>query len=375
MPSDDPHAESAGQTDPRPGEAETDESGTGAFGTGELDVDIPSVKKNPLLQWILVDGNRWAVTAGILVVVGLLFVGGGVFWQDDLVTLFREELVIQTTLIALFSGIILLVSIAISVNSIVLSQEITALGDQEDEMHETFSFRDAVREQTNADLSPAHPATFLQEIFKAILANVEGLSESVSDENELLKSHVDTIKHDILTQVRDVEYRLSKADGISQVLFAGIQYDYAREIYAIRHLQVKHEETLSERQREQIDELLTTLKYFTIGREYFKTLYFKRELANLSRGLLIISFPAIVFLIYATLSIRAGLIPEFSIIGIPSIIWFVGFAFLVGITPYTLFSVYILRTSTISVRTLAAGPFILDSSDGTSLLSEDDESE
>ena len=183
-----------------------------------------------------------------------------------------------------------------------------------------------------------------------------------------------TIENDIVSQVRAGEDRLENAFGISEVMFAGIQYDYSRQIYAIRQLQVEHAETLTSSQRETIDDLLTTLKYFTIGREYFKTLYFKRELANLSRGLLVSSFPAIVFLVYAMLTLRARLLPEFTIFGIPLIIWFVGFTFIVGIIPYTLFSLYVLRTATISIRTLSAGPFILDSREGSIRLSENNES-
>ena len=359
MSSTDTHTESAGQSEQRTGESEE----------GRVSVDT-----NPLLQWILVNGNRWVVSAVALVFVGLGFVGSGVVWPDELVTLFTEGQVVQTILLALFSGIILLVSIALSVNSIVLSQEITALGDQEEEIEETFSFRDSVREQTNADVSPARPSEFLQVISDAIRTNIQELSNSTSNDNVALNSQTEIIKNDIIDQVRDVEDRLEKAFGISEVMFAGIQYDYSRQLYAIRQLRVEHEETLTDSQREKIDELLTTLKYFTIGREYFKTLYFKRELANLSRGLLVISFPAIVYLVYATLSLRAGLLPEFSILGIPSIIWFVGFAYIVGMGPYTLFSIYVLRTATISIRTLAAGPFILDSSDGSTLLSENNES-
>ena len=359
MPSTETHPESAGQSEQQRGESEA---------------GLMSVETNPLLQWILVNGNRWVVSAVALVLVGLGFVGSGVVWSDELVTLFTEEQVVQTVLIALFSGIILLVSIALSVNSIVLSQEITALGDQEEEIEQTFSFRDSVREQTNADVSPARPAEFLQVIFDAIRTNVQELSNSISNGNTALNSQAEMIKNDIVNQVGDGEDRLEKAVGISEVMFAGIQYDCSRQIYAIRQLQVEHEETLTKSQREKIDELLTTLKYFTIGREYFKTLYFKRELATLSRGLLLISFPSIVYLVYAILSLRAGLVPEFSIFGIPSIIWFVGFTCIVGIVPYTLFSVYVLRTATIAIRTLAAGPFILDSSDGSTRLSENKES-
>jgi len=358
MPSTDIHTESGGQSDWR---------------TRESRARLLSVKTNPLLQWVLVYGNRWIVSAVVLIVSGLALVGSGVVWQGELVTLFTEEQVIQAILIALFSGIILLVSIALSVNSIVLAQDITALGNQEEEIDRTFSFRTSVKEQTNVDVSPTRPEEFLQVIFDTIRTNVQELSDSISNDNEALHSQAEIIKEDIVTQVGDIEERLEEAYGINGVLFAVIQYDYPRQIYAISQLRVEHEETLSDSQQDKIDELLLTLKYFTIGREYFKTLFFKKDLANLSRGLLIISLPVLIYLIFAILSLRAGLLPNVTILGVPSIILFVVVTIIVGLAPYTLFSVYVLRTATISVRTLAAGPFILDSGDGATRLSENHE--
>ncbi|WP_440009072.1 hypothetical protein [Halomicrococcus sp. SG-WS-1] len=349
MPTRDTDTESAGQGDQR---------------LGDLEAGLFSVEGNPLVRWILINGNRWVVSAVAVILTGIGLVGIGVAWTDELANLFTEGQVIQTIIIALFSGIILLVSIAVSVNSIVLSQEITSLGDQEEEIDETFSFRDSVKEQTDADVSPARPAAFLQVIFDAIQTDVQELYSSISNDNSALYNQIREVRYDIEKQVKNAEGRLEKGEfGTAEVLFVGIQYDYSRQVYSIRQLQVEHKETLTDSQQEKIDELITTLKYFTIGREYFKTLYFKRELANLSRGLLIISFPTLVFITYAMLALSAGLIPEFSLFGTPSIIWFVGFSYIVGLAPYALFSAYILRTSTIAIKTLAAGPFILNGGD------------
>lgn len=326
---------------------------------GESETGLVSVEENPLQQWILISGNRWVVSGVALSLVGLGLVAITELWTDELVTLFTESQVVQTILITLLSGIILLVSIAVSVNSIVLSQEITALGEQEEAIDETFSFRDSVQEHTDANVSPARPAAFLQVIFDAIRTNVEKLLDTVEDGSGL-HTDIETLRNDVVSQVDEIGGRLDEGDfGTSEVLFAGIKYDYSGQVYAVRRLRTEYDDVLTDDQREQLDELLSVLKYFTIGREYFKTLYFKRELANLSRGLLVISFPAIVFLSYALLSIKAGLIPDVTILGMPSITLFVGFTYIAGLAPYTLFSVYVLRTATISVKTLAAGPFIL----------------
>lgn len=328
---------------------------------------------NPLGRWLLVQGNRWVVSGVALGLVGLGLVGIGAVWTDELVRLFTETQVVQTILVAFLSGIILLVSVAVSVNSIVLSQEITALGDQEEEIDETFAFRDSVQAHTDAVVSPARPAAFLQVIFEAIRTDVQELLESIPDDGSALRDRTENLRDDVVSQVDAVDDRLEAGEfGTSKVLFAGIQYDYSRQVYAVRRLRTEHGDALTDDQRVKLDELLTVLKHFTIGREYFKTLYFKRELANLSRGLLLISFPAIVFLSFALLSLRAGLVPELEVVGTPSIIPFVGVTYVAGLAPYTLFSAYVLRTATITIKTLAAGPFILEE-DGGGAVRVDDE--
>lgn len=331
------------------------------FGTGS----IASVEENPLMRWILISGNRWLVSAVALslVVLGLLVLG--VVWTDELRSLFTETQVIQPIFLALLSGVILLVSIAVSVNSIVLSQEITSLGEQEDRIDENFSFRDSVQTYTDASVSPARPAEFLRVIIEGIRGDAENLLDSVSDRDSELHERTEALTNDIIGQVQAVEDRLERGSfGTSDVLFAGINYDYSRQVYAARRLRAEHGDELTDVQQQKIDDLLTVLKYFTIGREYFKTLYFKRELAKLSRGLLLISFLAIVFLTYALLAVRAGLLPDISIFGIPTVVLFIGLFYTVGLSPYTLFSAYVLRSATISIETLAAGPFILEDDEG-----------
>lgn len=315
-------------------------------------------------DWILVSGNRWILTSLSLTVVGLGFLGFGALWTDEFVTLFTEAAVVQALLITFLSGIILLVSIAVSINAVVLSQEITALGEQEEQIDETFSFRDDVREATDASVSPARPAEFLRIVLDAIRTDAEILRASEGDATTDIGDTVTIVTDDIIRQVDAVTGRLERGSfGTSEVLLAGMDYDYSWQVYALRRLQVEHSDVLSEDVLEQIEELLSVLKYFSIGREYFKTLYFKRELANLSRALLVVAFPSIVVLSFTLLAIRAGVVPALSVLGVPSIVLVVGFAYILGLAPYTLFSAYVLRSATITSETLAAGPFILDGND------------
>lgn len=344
---------------------------------GGLESGLPSLERNPVRRWVLVSGNRWLVSAIVLFVVGFGLVVLGSIWTDELLTMLTETQVVRTVFITLLSGIILLVSIAVSINSIVLSQEITALGDQRERVEDTFAFRDAVQEHTRPEVSPARPAVFLRTIFEAIRSNAEELAEDVPADSTPLHDQVVALRDDVVAQLDVVEDDLRAGQfGTSEVLTAGIRYDYSHQVRAASHIRREHENVLTDEQDRRLDELLTVLKYFTIGREYFKTLYFKREMANLSRGLLALAFPAVVFLSYAIVTLEAGLIPDLSAFGVPAIVLFVGVTYVVGLAPYTLFSAYVFRTATISLETLSAGPFIIDDGDGRDLidLATDEES-
>ena len=333
-----------------------------------IDEQIESVRgnlvqpdENWLKRWLLLGGNRTFVTSVMLLVVLVGFVGLGVGWTEEMTALMTETQIVQMLLFTLLSGTILLVSIAVSINSVVLSQEITSLGEQEDEIEESFSFRRGIQDHTDADVTPSKPAEFLLAIIRAVRNRSEDLRTTVQGGDSTLRRQVDEFADDVAGQVGEIENRLQAGQfGTSEVLMAGLDYDYSWQVYAARRLRTEHRSDLSDEQLEVFDDIDEILKQFTTGREYFKTLYFKREMANLSRYLLLVAFPTIVGISYVLLALRANLIPNVSPLGIPSIVVFVGLAYVVGLAPFALFTTYVLRSATIAHRTLAAGPFSLE---------------
>lgn len=321
--------------------------------------------ENWLKRWLLLGGNRTLVTAVALFVVLIGFVGLGIGWTGAMTDLMTETQIVQTLLFTLLSGTILLVSIAVSINSVVLSQEITSLGDQKDEIEDSFTFRRGVQEHTEEDVSPSNPAEFLLAIVRGIREYAEDLRATVQPADSTLGRQVDDFADAVAEQVDEIEDRLQAGQfGTSEVLMAGLDYDYSWQVNAARQLRNEHRADLSDEQLQVFDDIDEILKQFTTGREYFKTLYFKREMANLSRYLLLLAFPTIIGISYALLALRANLVPNVSPLGIPSIVAFVGLAYIIGIAPFALFTAYVLRSATIAHRTLAAGPFTLNSDDG-----------
>jgi hypothetical protein len=135
-------------------------------------------------------------------------------------------------------------------------------------------------------------------------------------------------------------------------------------IVSSQSLQAVHGAALTESDQESLDTLLRILTILASGREYFTTLYFKRELRNLSSALLVLSLPVIVFTSYVILAMDAGLFPQTTLPGVRSRLLYVNLAFVIALSPYVLLSSYMLRMLTVSKHSLESTVFTLEADDG-----------
>jgi hypothetical protein len=110
---------------------------------------------------------------------------------------------------------------------------------------------------------------------------------------------------------------------------------------------------------ELLSNLIDTLKLFATGRAYFQSLYYKREVAQLSSVLLYVSLPVIVFISYLLLALDANIIPAVRIGPLSLLSVFMLFAYTVSLAPYVVLTAYVVRIAAITMQTLAAGPFIV----------------
>jgi len=72
---------------------------------------------------------------------------------------------------------------------------------------------------------------------------------------------------------------------------------------------MSHETEMSDEYGQKFDELVKAFELFATGKEYFKTLYYSREISQLSQVLLVISLPTILVVASSTLAIEANLLP------------------------------------------------------------------
>ena len=309
---------------------------------------------------LLIHSNRWLLVGGVLVVVFCLLVIAG---QLGLAP-FREIAASQNGVRYLFSpfigAIITGTSIVVTINQLVLSQELGAVGDQRTRMQEAMTFQTDVEAKLDEGVSSPEPAAFLCELLAGIERRADRLSESsIADREPERSETVGTFVDDVRQNTAIVRDELDDAQfGTFDVMSAALDFNYSWKIYAARRIRNQHGDSLSEEAAETLDDLIDLMEFFGEAREHFKTLYFQWELINLSRALLYIAVPALtvvgVFLMYVDATTLYG-----TTLGVDNLVWLASAGFAFGLAPFVVFIVFILRIATVAKHTLAMGPFVL----------------
>jgi hypothetical protein len=202
----------------------------------------------------------------------------------------------------------------------------------------------------------------LEFVLGAIRTEATDLREAAAElESERPRNDLLAFVDEVEANLSPIENRLQGEDPrLARVLLSGLDYPYAHHINTARHLRTAHASELTESDLEALDDLLRALTVFASGREYFMTLYFKRELRNLSSSLLVLSLPVIVFTSFVLLAIDANLFPSVTIPGVPARLLYVDIGFVVALSPYVLLSSYMLRIVTVSKHALHSTVFTLE---------------
>ncbi|WP_224268160.1 hypothetical protein [Haloprofundus salinisoli] len=316
--------------------------------------------------WLLMDANRWFATALPLALVFVTLVALGVADPAPIRGSWSLKDPIETAFQGFLTAIITGVTLVVTINQLVLSQELGPLGDQRERMAGAMEFREDVEEVLGVSAVPPEPSAFLRAFTEGIRERANGLSETVDETNGESTTESEAVVHEYVDglagNATEVSDQLEDEQfGTFDVLFAALNFNYSWKIYEGRRIRNKYADSLSERTREEFDELLETLKFFGPTREHFKTLYFQWELINLSRTMLYTSVPALIvataMILYAD---NPGSIQGFTA-GVDNVVWVVSSAVTVALVPFMVLLSYVLRIATVAKRTLSIGPFILRS--------------
>lgn len=323
------------------------------------------VDENWPLVWVLLEANRWLITAILVGGTFVLLVVLGTLDPDPLRVAMSNKDPIETTFQGFLTAIITGVTLVVTLNQLVLSQELGAVGDQRERMEEAMTFREDVEDTIDAAVSPPEPASFLRAIVSTTSANADDLRDHVSESNdEQLLERTNALVDSIEGNADAVDEQLEGTQfGTFDVLFAALDYNYSWKIYEARRIRNAHEDALTEEARAAFDELIEALTFFGPAREHFKTLYFQWELVNLSRVMLYTAVPALLVSVSMILFVDNPDTILGTTFAIDNLIWITSAAVAVAMLPFMLLLSYVLRIATVAKRTLAIGPFVLRESD------------
>jgi len=322
---------------------------------------IPTKEGINLGRWILLEANRLAATGMLLTLTFVSIMSIGTFWTIEMQRLLTETQAVQTILDTLLSGIILLVSIVVSINSIVISYDIASVRNQQERIEGAMTFRRELGRLAGTDEGPTDPKSFLQMMAASIQERARSLEDASKEGDEFVQDIEDHVES-IVGTLAHLEDSVQQASGGEfAVLWIGLETDYGRLINRSQQFTSTHQNNLSESLEDRFADLLRSLEMFATGRAYFKTLYYSREIADLSRTLLFISLPAIITTAVTILAIDASLFPSVWVFGLPPLLTFVAIAFTIALATFIVLTSYMLRVATVARRTVSAGPFVLGS--------------
>lgn len=315
------------------------------------------------IRWLLLTGSRLQITLLLLAVILLALLTVGTLWELEMEILVTETRAVQTMFNTLLGGIILFVSVVLSINTAALSQEFGPLQTKRTQIEEDIEFRSGLEEFVDTGIIPADIRSFFGFVLRGLRAETEPLRDAGrATDSDSAAQETTTFVNDIESNIATIERRLeAQTRRLSTTLLAALDWDSVEHITLARHLLVEHGDDLRERDREALANLIEILTTLASGREYFTTLYFKQELRRLSSSLVVLSLPVIVFTAYVLLAIDAGLFPTATAFGIQPRLLYVSIAFVIALSPYVLLSAYMLRIVTVSRHTLASGGFTVSS--------------
>ena len=316
---------------------------------------------------VLMDVNRWVLAFAIAGFVFATIVAVGVVHPTEAIQMLRTGDPVETLFQAFVGAIITGVTLVLTLNQLVLSQELGAVGDQRERMEGAMSFRRDAESVLSSAAAPPEPSAFLRSLVDASADRADALVDAVEDANasDEFADAVDSFARDVAGNANAVGDALEGEQfGTFDVIFAALDYNYSWKLYAARRLRNEYADECTDAVDAAFDDLTVALELFGPAREHFKTLYFQWELVDLSRAILYAAIPALA----ASASMIVFFEPKAPFLagataGLSHALVLVAAASTVAVFPFAILLSYVVRIATVTKRTLSIGPFILRETD------------
>jgi hypothetical protein len=309
--------------------------------------------------FFLVGADRRVVT-GVLVAVVFLTLSGVGYLYPGAEAAIRAGDSVDTLFQGFLTATITGVTLVLTLNQVVLSQELGAVGDQRERMEGAMEFRKDAADAIGAPVSPARPAQFLRALVQVAGERAKDVRDAVSDTaDETVQADVEDLADGLIGNAERVSGELDGAQfGEFDVLSAALDFNYSWKVFAARRIAERHGDAFDEEGTAALGTLIDVLELFGPAREHFKTLYFQWELINLSRRMLGAAIPALL--------VSGGMIAFFdgaaysvAVFDVESLVLVIAAASTVSAVPFLILLSYVARIATVTKHTLSIGPFIL----------------
>lgn len=312
-------------------------------------------------RWVLLDGDRLLVTFGLFGVVAVTLLVVATAGPESLRQALYTDDTIDWLFQSLLGAIVTGVTLVVTINQLVLAQELGAVGDQRQRMEEAMTFREDAEEYLDEAVSPARPAQFFGSLLSAIRQRCGELSSLASDRvDQSAREELTGFTDDLSRECSRAEDATETADfGGFELMRPLLRFEYSIWLNESRRLRTVHEGALGPKARNHLKAIQESLELFGMAREHVKTLYFQWELIELSRRMLYAAVPSLLVAVTTLLFVENPGQIRGTTLGVSHGLVFVSVATAVALVPFLLLVAYVLRVATVTKRTLAIGPFLL----------------
>lgn len=304
-------------------------------------------------DWILLDWNRYSLTAGLLLVGFCCFA-----WLEASGILIprRDSVPLLYLFSALATGNITLVTIVISINQLVLSRELRSPRELRTELEAAAEYRETVEAETALSTVPEEPQEFLRVLTQNTQQQVKQLDITATGTgSERIRTELTDLQDNLTADLSETLTRLEETErGVFPALSTILDADFASHLNHSRWIRHTYADDVGEGMTDILDGVEQRLEQLDIARQYFKTMYIQQELADLSKLILYVGFVAeLVALIFLLLAGYLGTAPPLT-----GQRFLIPLAITINLAPLALLFAHVLRIATVARRTAAITPFL-----------------
>lgn len=303
------------------------------------------------MHWLLLSGNRSAVSAVLVATVVAFFYP---LTQFGLLAIGPGSAAASAFASGLISGTVTLVTIALSINQLVLSRVFGSPNELSDQLNGTRELRRRIRDYAGESAVPNDPAEFLELVAKTLTERATRLNSAVENGDGDQLHEVREYAEGIAAYGESMSERIESQTAIVNVLEVILGTEYAQNMTATEYLRNEYGDWLdddAEAELDAIDDLLGTV---AVTRQFFKTLSLQQDFARLSR---VVAYSGLVAL---AASISMALIYRPDSVTVPAqhlpLVFCLGIGVIVA--PLAVFIAYVFRAATIARQTVSVGPFV-----------------